>query len=134
MKKVKLIGPGLKLDNSWYWCGEIVIINDDEYEKNKNFLEVLENIEEDPSNNNLTKVDNENTNTNNNIDKEKDDNTDTDNNANENETESNEDKSNDDEELEILKEKAKELGIPGFHLMKKETLLARISEIEKNNV
>ena len=39
-----------------------------------------------------------------------------------------------DEELEELKEKAKTLGIKGAHNMKKETLVAKIEEIEKAGV
>ncbi len=131
MKKVELIGPGLKLNNSWYWCGDVVYVSEAEYEKNKSFLKVIEDIKEKQNINNLIKNDNEDTNINNNIDEKN--NTGTDKNTNENEMTNNDTILNDDEELEILREKAKELGIANAHLMKKETLLAKISEAEKNN-
>ena len=49
MYKVKLIGPGLKIENKWHWIGETVIVNKEDYEKNKKYLEVIEIIEDENS-------------------------------------------------------------------------------------
>lgn len=122
MKKVKLIGPGLKLNNSWKWCGDIVEITDKEYEKNKNFLELLEDINEDEKNDTSKDT--------NDLDNNGNDSTNGNDTTGEGENTDDEDEEND-EELELIRAKAKELGInPGR--MKKETLLAKIKEKEEN--
>ena len=119
MKKVKLIGPGLKLNNSWKWCGDIVEITDEEYEKNKNFLELLEDINEDEKNDTSEGTNDTNKNST------------TENDASEEGENTDGEDEEIDEELEIIRVKAKELGInPGR--MKKETLLAKIKEKEEN--
>ena len=121
MKRVKLIGPGLKLKNSWYWIGEKVDISDAEYEKNKEHLELLEDIYEETVPQATTPT---------NPDESESEN----NNPDENEDlhdGSNED-NGEDEELEILRSKAKELGIANAGRMKKETLVEKIAEKEQN--
>ena len=42
MYKVKLVGPGLFLNGAWHWINDIVEITEDTYEKNKDFLEIIE--------------------------------------------------------------------------------------------
>lgn len=93
MYKVKLIGPGLKIENKWYWIGETAIVNEEDYEKNKKYLEVIEIIKDEKD---TGKV---------------------------------EDK-NKDEEMELLRKKAAELGIEFGKNTKKETLIKKINEIE----
>lgn len=46
MKKVKVKDAGIKINNRWYFKDEEVIIDDNEYEKNKEYLIVLENLKE----------------------------------------------------------------------------------------
>ena len=117
MKKVKLIGPGLKLNNSWHWCGEEVVISDEEYEKNKNYLNVLEDLENEIVPNNEEDKDTNDNSNNDLVDKQE-----------------NDEESSDDEELEILREKAKELGISNCGRMKKETLIEKIAEKENEEI
>lgn len=118
MYKVKLIGPGLKIENKWHWIGETVIVNKEDYEKNKNYLEVIEIIEtenttETIGEENETELsDNENTN------------------DEEEKTETEEETEDVDEEMEILRKKATELGIEFRKNTKKETLIKKISEAE----
>ena len=115
MYKVKLIGPGLKIENKWHWIGETVIVNKEDYEKNKKYLEVIEIIEdeedagkvEDKNENELTEAENTN--------------------DNEEDTETEEEV---DEEMELLRKKATELGIEFRKNTKKETLIKKISEAE----
>lgn len=127
MKRVKLIGPGLKLKNSWYWIGEKVDISDAEYEKNKEHLEVLEDIYEETvpkatTSTNPDELENENNTPDENEDLHDGANGNHENNENDEE----------DEELEILRSKAKELGIANAGRMKKETLVEKIAEKEQN--
>lgn len=98
MKRVKLLGPGLKLQNKWYWINEIASVSDEEYEENKKYLQLLEEAVLLPE------------------DDENDTDEETDENA--------------DEEMDILRQKATELGIKVTSNMKKETLLKKISKIE----
>lgn len=46
MKKVIIKDAGIKLNNRWYFKDEEVIIDNNEYEKNKEYLIVLENLKE----------------------------------------------------------------------------------------
>lgn len=112
MYKVKLIGPGLKIENKWHWIGETVIVNKEDYEKNKKYLEVIEIIEAE----NTTETIGEKN--------------ETELSGNEN-TNDEEEKTEDvDEEMEILRKKATELGIEFRKNTKKETLIKKISEAE----
>lgn len=121
MKRVKLIGPGLKLKNSWHWIGDKVDISDAEYEKNKEHLELLEDIYEETVPQVITPTNpGESESENNNPDENED--------LHDGSNEDNEE----DEELEILRSKAKELGIANAGRMKKETLVEKIAEKEQN--
>ncbi|MBR3697598.1 MAG: Rho termination factor N-terminal domain-containing protein [Clostridia bacterium] len=136
MKKVKIIGPGRKLNNEWRYDGDVAIITEEEYEKNKEGLEVLEEIEslEDKKRTITLEIEDEN------IDLDelktaieefiKDYNKTPENFVQKNPTDDN---SKDDEELNELREKAKNLGIKNVHSMKKETLIQKISEAENEN-
>ncbi|MBQ8299882.1 MAG: Rho termination factor N-terminal domain-containing protein [Clostridia bacterium] len=117
MKRVKLIGPGLKLQKSWHWIGEEVQISDEEYEKNKKYLEVLEDNGEETLPGTIIPT---------NPDESEKENSDLDDESNGNDNE-------EDEELEILRNKAKELGIANAGRMKKETLIEKIAEKEAEN-
>lgn len=128
MKKVKLIGPGLKLNNSWHFIGDIVEITDEEYEKNCEFLKLIEEIEKSEQDNKNGEQNNENDENNNATENENDEDPSKDENENP-EEDKGEDETDEDEEMELLKEKAKKLGInPGK--MKKETLLKKIEAAE----
>ncbi|MBO5143611.1 MAG: hypothetical protein J6C46_11600 [Clostridia bacterium] len=118
MYKVKLIGPGLKIENKWHWIGETVIVNKEDYEKNKKYLEVIEIIEDE---NSTETVENKNE-----SELSEDENT---KDEEENE-ETEEDEEDVDEEMEILRKKATELGIEFRKNTKKETLIKKISEAE----
>ena len=106
MFKVKVKGEGVKLANKWCYINDEAIIDEQEYEKNKEYVDVIEIIKEskegqgenpEGENSGEGKSDNEK-----------------------------------DEELEALKERAKELGINVTHNMKKETIINKIEEIEKS--
>lgn len=131
MKKVKLIGPGLKLNNKWSWCGDTVVISDTEFEKNAEYLELIEDVEDkthsnnknNENNNNIITENNENT-TNNNNDGGENNNPET-----PEENNPNGDEDGQDDELELLRAEAKSLGInPGN--AKKDTLLKKIEEVK----
>lgn len=115
MYKVKLIGPGLKIENKWHWIGETVIVNKEDYEKNKKYLEVIEIIEDE---NSTETVENKNE-----TELSEDKNT-------KDEEETEEETEDVDEEMEILRKKATELGIEFRKNTKKETLIKKISEAE----
>lgn len=121
-RKVRVTGPGVKLNNIWCYINEEAVIDEKQYKENEKYVEVIEEIEETKTEDikpaapvvQTEPVE----------EKEKmqeDDN-----------PESNEKTENDeqteDEELEALKEKAKKLGIKNAHNMKKETLIAKIEE------
>lgn len=135
MYKVKLIGPGLKIENKWHWFGETVIVNKEDYEKNKKYLEVIEIIANDTSATvNITaNIDTDYllkgvTSTikdaiNSSMEETED--------KNETKKEETEEETEDvDEEMEILRKKATELGIEFRKNTKKETLIKKISEAE----
>lgn len=140
MKRVKVKDVGIKLNGDFHFKGEEQIISEAEYLKNKEFVDVLEEIEgtdetleteerkieiivkdenidleelktkleEYVENYNKVPVENP-----------------------EPENPGQPDESNeDDEELEQLRERAKELAIKNAHSMKKETLIAKIQEVE----
>lgn len=141
MYKVKLIGPGLKIENKWHWIGETVIVNKEDYEKNKKYLEVIEIIANDTSTTaNITaNIDTDyllkgvtskiKDAINSSMEEETEDKSSED--KNETEEEENAETEEDvDEEMEILRKKATELGIEFRKNTKKETLIKKISEAE----
>lgn len=139
MKRVTPKNAGVKLNGKWCFKGNEAIISEEEYNLKKSFVDVIEDIKEanervieivvkdetieleelrkdlelyvenykketaDPSAENV-------------------------NNAGSSAEKNTGD--NSDEELNALKEKAKELGIKNVHNMKKETLIAKIEEAE----
>ena len=107
---VKVKGAGVKLAGKWHFKNQIAEISKEEYENNKEYIEVIQEDIEQPKNpegelNNGTDI-NDGT-----IDEE-----------------GNSGEDNKDEELEILKEEAKKLGINVTHNMKKETIIKKIEE------
>lgn len=148
MKRVIVKGPALKLNGKWCYDKDTAIVSEDVYEKNKKYLDVVEEISDKKERTitimvkdetiNLKELKQElelyvenykkdaaeysaenaepsaDKNTGDNIGDNTGDNT--------------------GEELEALKEKAKGLGIKNVHNMKKETLIAKIKEIEDTEV
>lgn len=107
---VKVKGVGVKLAGKWRFKNETAEISKEEYENNKEYVEVIQEDIEEPKNpegeqNNNTITDN------------------CTNNKGENSGEADKD-----EELEALKEEAKKLGINVTHNMKKETIIKKIKE------
>lgn len=121
-RKVRVTGPGVKLNNIWCYINEEAVIDEKQYKENEKYVEVIEEIEETKTEDikpaapvvQTEPVE----------EKEK---TQEDNNPESNEKTEN-DEQTEDEELEALKEKAKKLGIKNAHNMKKETLIAKIEE------
>ena len=121
-RKVRVTGPGVKLNNIWCYINEEAVIDEKQYKENEKYVEVIEEIEETKTEDikpaapvvQTEPVE----------EKEK---MQEDNNPESNEKTEN-DEQTEDEELDALKEKAKELGIKNAHNMKKETLIARIEE------
>ena len=121
-KKVRVTGPGVKLNNIWCYINEEAVIDEKQYKENEKYVEVIEEIEETKTEDikpaapvvQTEPVE----------EKEK---MQEDNNPESNEKTEN-DEQTEDEELEALKEKAKKLGIKNAHNMKKETLIAKIEE------
>ena len=118
-RKVRVTGPGVKLNNIWCYINEEAVIDEKQYKENEKYVEVIEEIEETktedikPAAPVVQKEPVE--------EKEKM--------QEDNNPESNEKTENDEQtELEALKEKAKKLGIKNAHNMKKETLIAKIEE------
>lgn len=121
-RKVRVTGPGVKLNNVWCYINEEAVIDEKQYKENEKYVEVIEEIEETKTEEVKTAEPAVQTETV--EEKEK--------NQEDNNPESNEktekDEQTEDEELDALKEKAKELGIKNAHNMKKETLIAKIEE------
>lgn len=119
-RKVRVTGPGVKLNNVWCYINEEAVIDEKQYKENEKYVEVIEEIEETKTEEVKTAAPAVQTET---VEEK---------NQEDNNPESNEKTENDeqteDEELEALKEKAKELGIKNAHNMKKETLIAKIEE------
>ena len=119
-RKVRVTGPGVKLNNIWCYINEEAVIDEKQYKENEKYVEVIEEIEETKTEEVKTAAPAVQTET---VEEK---------NQEDNNPESNEKTENDeqteDEELEALKEKAKELGIKNAHNMKKETLIAKIEE------
>ena len=134
MIKVRVKGEGVKLANRWCFINDEAIIDKEEYEKNKEYVDVIEEIEEpkeDPEV--LTSKEQVGAGENPNPEDNQKDGSDTNDDTNDKGENSGEDQNdnNEDEELEALKERAKELGIKNTHNMKKETLIAKIQETEQ---
>jgi hypothetical protein len=137
MKRVIVKGPALKLNGKWCYDKDTAIVSEDVYEKNKKYLDVVEEISDKKERTITIMVKDETINLKElkqelelyvenykkdaaepSADKNTGDNT----------------GDNTGEELEALKEKAKGLGIKNVHNMKKETLIAKIKEIEDTEV
>lgn len=136
MKRVIVKGPALKLNGKWCYDKDTAIVSEDVYEKNKKYLDVVEEISDKKERTITIMVKDETINLKElkqelelYVENYKKD-------AAEYSAENAEpsaDKNTGDntgEELEALKEKAKGLGIKNVHNMKKETLIAKIKEIE----
>ena len=119
-RKVRVTGPGVKLNNVWCYINEEAVIDEKQYKENEKYVEVIEEIEETKTEEVKTAAPAVQTET---VEEKKQE----DNNPESNEKTEN-DEQTEDEELEALKEKAKKLGIKNAHNMKKETLIARIEE------
>lgn len=104
---VKVKGVGVKLAGKWCFVNETAEINKEEYENNKEYVEVIQEDIKEPENSEGELNNNSNINTN---------------------TET--DDFEEDKELETLKEKARKLGINVTHNMKKETIIKKIEETE----
>lgn len=123
MYRVKVLDVGVKLANKWCFKNDESIIDNDEYEKNKEYVEIIEIIDKQKEDEGQNLANNsEDILENQNIDG-------TDNNEDNNENVLENDS---DEELEALKERAKELGINITHNMKKETIIKKIEEATEN--
>ena len=141
MIKVRVKGEGVKLANKWCFINEEATIDLDEYEKNKDYVDIIEEIEEPKTNPEVsTSTEGASTEESQNPEGEQDisNNDGSDNNVGSIEKENNPDGENneendesEDEELDALKERAKALGIKNTHNMKKETLIAKIQETEE---
>lgn len=144
MKRVIVKGPALKLNGKWCYDKDTAIVSEDVYEKNKKYLDVVEEISDKKERTITIMVKDETINLKElkqelelYVENYKKD-------AAEYSAENAEpsaDKNTGDnigdntgEELEALKEKAKGLGIKNVHNMKKETLIAKIKEIEDAEV
>lgn len=139
-RKVRVKGPGVKLNNVWHYINEEAVIDEAQYEENKEYVEVIEEIKE----NSNTKLDEENKSADgsdinvgtNEIEKEiieEQPKEEPEDNSGENTEENEKDNENEDEELVKLREEAKELGIRGAHNMKKENLIAKIKEMTESS-
>lgn len=117
VRRVRVKGPGVKLANKWCYIGDEATVDEQEFEKNKEYVDVIEEIEE-------PKTEPENP-----INPEGEQNDGT-NDEGENSGE-NKNEASEDEELEALKARAKELNIKVTANMKKETIINKIEEAEK---
>lgn len=152
MKRVIVKGPALKLNGKWCYDKDTAIVSEDVYEKNKKYLDVVEEISDKKERTITIMVKDETINlkelkqelelyvenykkdaaeySTENAEPSADKNT------GDNTGDNIGDNTGDNigEELEALKEKAKGLGIKNVHNMKKETLIAKIKEIEDTEV
>lgn len=120
-RKVRVTGPGVKLNNVWCYVNDEAVIDDRQYKENEKYVEVIEEIKEVKTGEIGPAIPATQT--------EQVKETQEDNNLEGNEK-TEKDEQTEDEELEALKEKAKKLGIKNAHNMKKETLIAKIEEVE----
>ncbi len=136
-RKVRVKGPGVKLNNIWCYIDEVAVIDEAQYEENKEFVDVIEDIRENNERVIEIVVKDET------IDLEelkkdieeyvenyKKEEVKTDKNSNENVDETDNTSDNPGEELEALKERAAKLGIKVTSNMKKETIINKIEEKE----
>jgi hypothetical protein len=123
IRRVRVKGPGVKLANKWCYIGDEATVDEQEFEKNKEYVDVIEEIEE-------PKTEPENPI---NPEGEQNDGTDINDGTNDEGENSGENKNetSEDEELEALKARAKELNIKVTANMKKETIINKIEETEK---
>ena len=138
MKRVRVKDVGIKLNGDFRYKGEEQIVSDEEWKKNEQYLDILEEIktEKQPKERKIEIV-------------VKDENIDIEElrqkideliesyyktPVSKIKEDDKKDDKEDDKELEELREKAKELAIKNAHNMKKETLIAKIEEIEKEGV
>lgn len=122
IRRVRVKGPGVKLANKWCYIGDEATVDEQEFEKNKEYVDVIEEIEE-------PKTEPENPI---NPEGEQNDGTDINDGTNDEGENSGENKNetSEDEELEALKARAKELNIKVTANMKKETIIKKIEEKE----
>ena len=140
MIKVRVKGEGVKLANKWCFINEEATIDLEEYEINKEYVDIIEEIEE-PKTDSEVSTSNEEASTGESQNPEGEqeilNNDGSDTNVGSIEGENNpegdngENNESEDEELDALKEREKELGIKNTHNMKKETLIAKIQETEE---
>lgn len=116
MIKVRVKGEGVKLANRWCFINDEATIDEEEFERNKEYVNVIEKIKEVDTTKNQTSE----------VDSGEDQNP-----KGNNGEDTGENNKSEDEELEALKERAKKLGIKNTHNMKKETLIAKIQETEE---
>ena len=55
-RKVRVKGPGVKLNNIWCYINEVAVIDEAQYEENKEYVEVIEEIEENSNTKLITKM------------------------------------------------------------------------------
>lgn len=144
MKRVIVKGPALKLNGKWCYDKDTAIVSEDVYEKNKKYLDVVEEISDKKERTITIMVKDETINLKElkqelelYVENYKKDATEySAENAEPSADKNTGDNTGDNtgEELEALKEKAKGLGIKNVHNMKKETLIAKIKEIEDTEV
>ena len=145
MKRVIVKGPALKLNGKWCYDKDTAIVSEDVYEKNKKYLDVVEEISDKKERTITIMVKDETINLKElkqelelYVENYKKDAAEpsADKNTGDNTGDNTVDNTGDNtgEELEALKEKAKGLGIKNVHNMKKETLIAKIKEIEDTEV
>ncbi len=107
--KVKVREEGIKLNGVWKFKGEETVIDEEQYERNKDFLDIIED-EEGPKLPQIPSKEDEEP-------KQPD-------------VQNTEDEKSEEEILMELRMKAKELGIKNYHLMGKERLESLIAEKE----
>ena len=137
-RKVRVKGPGVKLNNIWCYINEVAVIDEAQYEENKEYIEEIEENSNTKLKEENKSVDGSDINvganeTEKEISEEQPKEESEDNigeNTQEDTGENGEDNEGEDEELEALKERAKELGITVTHNMKKETIIKKIEEKE----
>ena len=148
MKRVIVKGPALKLNGKWCYDKDTAIVSEDVYEKNKKYLDVVEEISDKKERTITIMVKDETINLkelkqelelyveNYKKDAAEYSTENAEPSADKNIGDNTGDNTGDNigEELEALKEKAKGLGIKNVHNMKKETLIAKIKEIEDTEV
>ena len=112
---VKVKGVGVKLAGKWCFKNQTAEISKEEYEDNKEYVEIIQEDIEEPKN----------------PEGELNNGSDTNDGIIDGSENSGED--NKDEELEVLKEEAKKLGINVTHNMRKDTIIKKIEEANAKN-